>query len=742
MAPPSTAKPRLTPNRQRRRRVREHDACGIGFVADAQGRTSRDIVRLALDGLANVKHRGALAADSRSGDGSGVLLPIPRRIFGEDVGVLSLFVRDDDPVTAVSTAAADEKIDIVEWRSPPTDDTVLGAQAAASQPTFRQVVFKGDGDERSAYRLRRRFDAMGLDSYVASCSYRTILYKSLAAADRIADFYGDLADERCEASFVIFHQRFSTNTLPSWERAQPFRMTCHNGEINAIAGNENRMRARGVLGTEEVGLGPEELFRPVLDYDTSDSAELDNAVELLTRGGRDVRHAMAMLIPDAWENLRDADPEIHGFHAYHSALVEPWDGPAGVIFTDGVGVGACLDRNGLRPLRWHVCEDGTVVACSEAGAVDVGGRGKVRRGRLGPGQMIFVDPTRGVQFEDEVKERLAAGGPYAKWSADGFRSFGAGRHVLEVPDDLELRQIAHGYTREELAMVLKPMLNDAKEPVFSMGDDSPLPPMAARARPIHHFFKQRFAQVTNPPIDPLRESFVMSLRTLLGPRSPILTEHADATRLLELPTFLLYPSGVEALLTDSSNPFPTAVVDATFLSDYGPDGLQQAVLRIGDEVEAAVRSGVGIVVIDDRGVDADRAPVPSLLAIGVGHHRLIAAGLRDAVSLISVSDDARDVHYLACLLGYGADAICPRLALETVALEADESDDAPLSPEAQTNFLARGGGRRAQDSLEDGHQHYRLLPRRPDLRGARTGPGGHRSLLRGDGLCHRRTRLA
>ncbi len=678
----------------------ERDACGIGFVADAAGRPSHSILTAATDGLACVKHRGAVAADSKTADGSGLLVPIPPAIFGEGQGVVVLFVRGDLELTkkAVEAAAVEESIAVVDWRVPPTDESHLGRQAVQSRPVIVQALLErpegpgnGAAAERTAYRLRRRIAATTEDCYVASCSFRTVVYKGLVAADALSLFYLDLADERFAVSFAVFHQRFSTNTLPTWERAQPFRTLCHNGEINAIAGNINGMRARSVLGTEQVGLGPEELFRPVIDDYDSDSGQLDSAVELLTRGGRDIRHAVAMLVPEAWEGARDLDPAVRGFFRYHSCLMEPWDGPAGLVFTDGLGVGAALDRNGLRPLRYAICEDGLVVCCSEAGAVDVHGHGAVTRGRLGPGQMLFVDPSRGVLLDDECKERLAAGGPYARWAADGLRPMNPGEPVSTTPDPVELERqhVMHGYTDEELRLVLKPMAQNAKEPTYSMGDDTPLPHLATRPRPIHHFLRQRFAQVTNPPIDHLRERLVMSLRTLLGPRSPLLSERPDAARLISLDTFFLYPTAVEQLRDPDNCPFGCQTLDATFAVEEGPAGLRSAVERLGEEAERAVRQdGIGLLVIDAAAAGADRAPVPSLLATGAVHNRLVSAGLRNRTSLVVISDDARDTHSAAALLGYGADAICPRLALLTVAADADASDDDLSSPEAQESLQA------------------------------------------------------
>ncbi|HUP70550.1 MAG TPA: glutamate synthase large subunit [Acidimicrobiales bacterium] len=674
----------------------ERDACGIGFVADAQGRSSRAVVQAALDGLSCVIHRGAVAADARTADGSGLLVPIPAAIFGEGRGVAMLFVRGDDPRPAVERAAKEEGLEVVEWRTPPTDDVALGDVARRTCPEILQAVLAPASPdspnlEAAAFRLRRRIDAEVAGTYVASCSFRTVVYKGLVAADLLSQFFLDLADERFVAPFTVFHQRFSTNTLPTWERAQPFRALCHNGEINAIAGNVNRMRARSVLGTEAAGLGPEELFHPVLADGESDSGQLDSAVELLVQGGRDIRHAVAMLVPEAWEGARDLDPAVQGFFRYHACLVEPWDGPAGLIFTDGLGVGAALDRNGLRPLRYAICEDGLVVCCSEAGAVDISGHGSVRRGRLGPGEMLFVDPTRGVVLDRECKERLAALGPYGRWAADGLRKVSNGRPVQEPPaaDELARRQAAHGYTTEELRMVLKPMTTDAKEPVFSMGDDTPLPLMADRPRPIHHYLKQRFAQVTNPPIDHLRERLVMSLRTLIGPRRPLLTETAEAARLISLSSFFLYPSAIEVLADEEHGDFGSARLDASFPVGDGAAGLEAAVGRLCDEAEHVVRSGKAVLVIDNGSASIGRVPVPALLAAGAIHHRLGDCGLREAASLIVAADDARDVHYVACLLGYGADAVCPRLALFSVAAEADATEDSDmLSPDAQERYHA------------------------------------------------------
>ena len=682
------------PSRQPWRPSRERDACGIGFVADAQGRPSRQIIQAALNGLACVIHRGAVASDAKTGDGAGLMLPIPTALFGPGHGVANLFVRGDDPRARIEELAALEGFTVEGWREPPTDETQLGDRARSSRPQFLQAILATEathGFERSSFRLRRRIatDADLAGVYVVSCSFRTIVYKGLVAANALPAFYLDLDNPEVVGHFAMFHQRFSTNTLPTWERAQPFRTLCHNGEINAIAGNVGRMRARAVLGTVDARLGEEELFHPVLDPADSDSGQLDSAVELLMRGGRDIRHAVAMLIPEAWEGARDLDPEVRSFYRYHASLVEPWDGPAGLIFSDGLGVGASLDRNGLRPMRYAICEDGLVAACSEAGAIDVHGHGAVRRGRLGPGQMLFVDPSRGVLEDHDCKERIAAGAAYGQWAAAGLRPAASGEPVQETPDSVSLvrRQATHGYTVEELRMMVKPMATDAKEPTFAMGDDTPLPPLAGHPRPIHHYLRQRFAQVTNPAIDHLRERLVMSLRTLLGPRHPLLVEAPEAAQLVELDSFFLFPTAVAALTRADTAPFPAIRLDATFPAAEGAAGLRQAIDQLCVEAERAVALRAGLLLIDNSAVSATKVPVPSILATGAIHHYLIERGVRMQASLIVAADDIRDTHGVACLLGCGADAVCPQLALETVAADTDASEDSDLSaPEAQERF--------------------------------------------------------
>ena len=521
----------------------ERDACGIGFVARSDGTSDREVVELLLDGLCRVRHRGATSADGKTGDGAGLLFPIPRSLVpSPDAGLAMVFIRDEASRGAIETACRDEGIEPLGWRVVPTDDAALGNEARESAPKIEQLVLArpaGADDQEAewaAYRARRRAERLG-GAYIASLSFRLVTYKALCAADQLGHFYTDLTDPKLTAPHGVFHQRFSTNTTPSWERAQPFRMLCHNGEINAIQGNVNWMRAReGNFGSQD-----DELYHPVLDESGSDSAMLDNALEFLVHGSRDVRHAAEMLIPPAWERDEELEPAVRSFFRFHASLIEPWDGPAGVVFTDGRTVGASLDRNGLRPLRLSIADDGFVACTSEAGSVPLVGHGAIRRLKLGPGQIVAIDPERGVQLDADVKRDLARRAPYGRWLEEGLVEGSAGEPV-EAPDrDLTPEQVLYGYTREELTMFLRPIAGQGHDPTYSMGDDTALPPLAGRSRPLYHYFKQRFAQVTNPPIDHLRERFAMSTRVVLGSRAPLFSDGADVAGGIELDSFFLFP---------------------------------------------------------------------------------------------------------------------------------------------------------------------------------------------------------
>ncbi len=662
----------------------ERDACGIGFVADAGGGASREILDAVLEALSRVRHRGAFSADRKTADGAGVILPLTSYLAPDGAGIAMIFSRGDGSREAVEAACRAEGVEVAGWREVPVDTEALGPYAAELMPTIEQAVLgrpaglDDDEAEMRAYRARRRAErgreADGESLYVVSCSFRTVTYKALCAADELAHFYPDLRDPSHAVPFGVFHQRFSTNTLPSWERAQPFRVLCHNGEINAVQGNMNWMRAReGRFGSAD-----DELLHPVLDESGSDSAMLDNALELLVRGGRDIHHAITMLVPPVWFGDEEMEPAVRDFYRYHSGLIEPWDGPAGLVFTDGRVVGAALDRNGLRPLRLAVCEDGLVVCSSEAGAVDLAGRGAVRRGKLGPGQLLSVDPDRGVEYDGEIKRRLAARQAYGTWLADGLVAGSTGEPIAPPEEDLTPRQVLFGYTREELMQIFRPIASHAHEPTYSMGDDSALTPLANRARPLYAYFRQQFAQVTNPPIDHLRERYVFSLRTLLGDRSPILVEGPEAAHGVELESFLLFPDALAHL--------GFTRLDSTLSPD---ETLAEGCARLADAAEAAIRGGGGMLLVTDEAAGPDRPPIPSLLAAGTVHQRLVETGLRTYATLLVESDEPREVHHFACLLGYGAEVICPRLALETLAsmAAADKiGGDHPSPPEAQVRF--------------------------------------------------------
>ncbi|MCZ7589422.1 MAG: hypothetical protein M5U27_11350 [Gaiella sp.] len=659
----------------------ERDACGIGLVADARGRASRELLDRALAGLAAVSHRGAWAADGVTGDGAGLLLPLHAAVTGVDgAGLAMCFLREPWLRGTVEEACRAEGLEPFGWRDVPTDVAALGSSATASMPRVAQLVLAPCAEpdaELRAHRARRRAERVE-GVYIASLSFRTVTYKALCAATQLQSFYPDLANPAWNVSWAVFHQRFSTNTEPSWERAQPFRLLGHNGEINTIEGNVGWMEAR----ERARGLDPE--LAAALDRAGSDSALLDNALELLVRRGLDVREAVTMLVPPAWQNDPRIDDRQRAMHRYHAMLGEPWDGPAGLVFSDGIVCGAALDRNGLRPLRVAVCEDGLVAVCSEAGAIPLPDGVAVRRARLGPGQLLSLDPRRGLLFDGELKRELASRKPYGAWVESSVRFVARGEPLAPPEGDLAARHALHGYTREELSLMLRPIAQTGHDPVYSMGDDAPIAPLAGRARPLASYFRQRFAQVTNPAIDHYRERTMMSVATLVGARAPLDAE-GPLPPLAVLPSFLVTPDGLAAL-----EPHET---DATFTAD---EGLAAAVERVAEDAAALAQAGATAVCLTDAAAGGDRAPVPSLLAVAAVHERLVERGLRTACSLLVSSDEARDTHMVATLIGYGADVVCPRLALETVARLA-ESDkvggDRPSPAAAQARLLR---------SLEDG----------------------------------------
>jgi glutamate synthase (ferredoxin) len=696
----------------------ERDSCGVGFIADLNGRPTHRLVRQAVVALTNLTHRGAVSSDGLSGDGAGILSQIPHRRFcrelqgkqdrlqhASDLGVgVFFFPGQDERQRALCQEIVEEYLsqsglEVLRWRDVPTDPEALGQKARATCPWIRQVLvappagLKGLAYERLLYLTRRRIEkrvrALGIrDFFVPSFSHRTIVYKGLMVAPQLDRFYQDLADPEFESAIVVFHQRYSTNTFPQWALAQPFRFLAHNGEINTLEGNTNWMRAREPeLYSAIWGDSLKELL-PVVDLHGSDSLRLDNVFELLVLSGRDPLHAMCMLIPEAYQQAGEhMDDELHGFYEYHALLMEPWDGPAAIAFTDGQLAAAVLDRNGLRPMRYWVLEDGWVVAGSEAGLIPAPDDQIVEKGRLGPGKILAVDVVEHrLLREEEIKKALASRRPYRAWV----------KHHLIRPHELQVKpatasdwfsepagemlirkQLAFGYGLEDIERILLPMCLESKEPVGSMGDDTPVAVLSEKPQLLYRYFKQKFAQVTNPPIDPLRERVVMSLNTAVGPRGCLLDEHEEAARLIKFPSPIISEKELNWLRHLDDPRFRSRTLQARFPVREGASGLEPAVEQLCREAERAVDEGCSLVILSDREVDAEHAPIPMLLATAAVHHHLIGVGKRMRASILCEVGDAREDHHFACLIGYGAALICPYLAFATVASLAEKHDITP-----------------------------------------------------------------
>jgi len=686
----------------------ERDACGVGFIAHAGGRRSHDILAYGLQALTNLAHRGAVSADGKTGDGAGVLTQVPHRLFrrelegrgiqlerDRDLGVGVFFAANDAPYERIYALIRDEiarsPLRRLMWRDPPLDDDALGADARARRPMMRQVLLakpewqSDDAFERSLYltrkRIQRRLAEAGLGrAYVCSLSSRTISYKGLMAADQLPAFYLDLADPDYETAITVFHQRYSTNTLPRWSLAQPFRMLGHNGEINTLQGNVNFMRAREPrLSSHLWGPDVRELL-PVIEPGGSDSAALDNALELLTLSGRDLLHALLMLVPQAFERDSEVDDDLRGFYEYHSTLMEPWDGPSALAISDGRYAVAGLDRNGLRPQRYWLTSDDLVIVASEAGVLPVEDDRVIERGRLGPGRLLAVDTLEGRILHDaEIKERYAKRRPYREWverhavelvipAAAGAAAVAGATETAADAEPLagaELRrhQVLFGYSNEDYDRIFQPMAIGADLPLGSMGDDTPLAVLSHQPQQIYRYFKQRFAQVTNPPIDPLRERLVMSLGTVLGPRASVLEEEPEAARVARFPGPLIDAATLAALKEQKA--LRSAVLECTFRVADGPVGLARALEELADGAQDEVESGVSVLILSDRTVGAELAPVPMLLAVGAVHHRLLLVGRRTRAAIVCDTGEPREDHHYACLIGYGAALIHPYLALAT-----------------------------------------------------------------------------
>jgi glutamate synthase (ferredoxin) len=716
---------------------REHDACGTGFVARASGERSHDIVRKALTALGRVAHRGAASMDN-SGDGAGLLTQIPSRLLhresfridggltpGQPFAVGMLFLPTEPTALAAAVSVVEEALragglPVHGWREVPIEVAALGPLARASCPAIRQVLVgppagatpDEDGWERTLYLARRDMEReaerRGLAQFfVCSLSCRTIVYKALLTGAQLPVFFHDLRYPEFESAFAVFHQRYSTNTLPSWDLAQPFRLLAHNGEINTLWGNRNAMAAREADLISPVWGEDVRRLLPVIWPGGSDSAGLDNTMELLVRSGRDPLHTIMMLIPQAWEQYDDVETAIRDFYRFHAHLTEPWDGPAALAFSDGLVVGAATDRNGLRPCRYVVTRDQLVVAGSEVGLVDLEPRDVVESGRLGPCEFIAVDLVgRSVLRNMDVKRRVASRQPYGEWCRDHMRVLptGAGHPPSPVSAVERTRhQTAFGYGQEDLRFVLQAMGGTGQDPVWSMGDDAPIPPLGTEPC-IYDFIRQRFAQVTNPPIDSLRESVVMSLRMHLGRHGSLLVEHPELAAVLRVDHPVLLQEEMAALRHVPG--FPCVTLHARWPVAEGTAGLERALTRLAEEAEAAAREGTRILVLSDREAGPEHAPVPMLLALGAVRRHLMDRGLRMSLGLVAETGDAWDIHHFAALIGYGCEAVHPWLALESVGAIFAATDepttlgrarerarrydngDSPTPAEAQERFRA------------------------------------------------------
>ena len=683
----------------------EHDGCGIALVAKLWGEASHAVVEKALEALENMEHRGAEGADPNTGDGAGILLQIPDAfmrgaVSGIDLppagryGIGVCYLPGDperrrafEQLIDQTVAAEGQKV--LWWRDVPVDDRHVGETARLSAPVIRQVIIEAGDDiedqgafERKLYVIRRVVErAAGTELALPSFSSRTIVYKGMLTAPQLPRFFPDLRDPRVASRLALVHSRFSTNTFPSWELAHPYRMIAHNGEVNTLRGNVNWMRAReSQLASELFGddLGK---VLPVVRSGGSDSATLDNVLELLVLSGRSIAHAMMMMIPEAYRTRTDIDPDVKGFYDFHSCLMEPWDGPAAVAFTDGRLAGAVLDRNGLRPGRWVQDTEGYVVLASETGVITVAPEHVQRKGRLAPGKLFLLDLEEGRIVEDEeVKRRVARRKPYGEWYE---RSVVAIDDLPEreprVPrvEPLRSKQLAFGYSQEDLRMIIAPMASNGEEPVASMGNDAALAVMSDRQPPLFSYFKQLFAQVTNPPVDPLRESVVMSLQTGVGAEVNLLAETPEQAHQLVMTQPILRNEQLEKLRQVSHEIFDAATLDITWPIEDGPDGMERRLDALCQEASSQVEHRANILILSDRNLGPERVAMPSLLAVAAVHHHLVRAGTRLRTGLVVESGEPRDIHHMATLIGYGASAINPYLMFESL----DELADRSLLPE-------------------------------------------------------------
>ncbi len=702
----------------------EHDACGVAFVATLRGTPGRDIVDAGLTALANLAHRGAVGAEEDTGDGAGILLQVPDAFLRAvlpfslpepghyAVGMAMLpggqgaSAERATAVAAVERIAAEEGLHVLGWREVPVDPLVVGPTARAAMPALRQLLVAdaagtrhGIALDRLAYRLRKRAEhEVGV--YFASLSARTLVYKGMLTTAQLAPFFPDLTDPRLVSTLALVHSRFSTNTFPSWPLAQPFRLVAHNGEINTVRGNRNWMAAREGVASSEL-LGDLEPLLPICPPDASDSASFDEVLELLHLAGRSLPHAVLMMIPEAWQNHPDMDPARRAFYEYHGAIMEPWDGPAAMAFTDGTLVGAVLDRNGLRPARYWVTTEGLVVLASESGVLDLDPATVTRKGRLEPGRMFLVDTAAGtIVDDDELKAELAAAQPYADWLAEHtlhLADLPEREHVRHSRSSVVRRQQVFGYTEEELRIVLAPMAQTGVEALGSMGTDTPVAVLSSRPRLLFDYFTQQFAQVTNPPLDAIREELVTSLGGAIGPEPNLLAEIPEHVRKLVLPFPTIDNDQLAKIVHIGSaragGGLRSVVISGLYPVAGGGAALEQRLEEIFAEVDAAIENGVSFIVLSDRHSTATLAPIPSLLLTAAVHHHTLRRRARTKISLLVEAGDVREVHHVALLIGYGAAAVNPYLAMESAEELVHAGAVTGVTPEEAVRNVIRALGK-------------------------------------------------
>ncbi|MBL0224201.1 MAG: glutamate synthase large subunit [Geobacteraceae bacterium] len=680
----------------------EHDACGVGFVVNMKGSKSHEIVQQALTVLVNLDHRGACGCEPNTGDGAGILIQMPDTFLHKACALLGMklpepsyygvgmvFTSPNAPERnsarhILEKILREEGVEIIGWRNVPTDNSSLGETAKAGEPQVRQLFLKRPDDcadeqafNRKLYVINQRATSeirrAGVDEYwyVSSMSTRTIIYKGMLMPVQVDRYYPDLRDPDMSSAIALVHSRFSTNTFPSWDRAHPYHFLAHNGEINTLRGNVNWMNAR--QSHFESGLFGDDIKKtlPIINTNGSDSAMFDNCLELLVMGGRSLPHAVMMMVPEPWESHKTMSPEKKAFYEYHSCLMEPWDGPAAVAFTDGRSIGAVLDRNGLRPSRYYITSDDLVIMASEAGVLPVDPSKVVKKGRLQPGCMFLVDTEQGrIIPDEEIKRELAETHPYAQWLEENHIDLEDLPYApdMPLPDTTTLiqRQQAFGYTYEDQRAVLAPMALDGMQPLGSMGTDTPLAVLSSQNQLLYNYFKQLFAQVTNPPIDPIREEIVTSTATLIGSEANLLEPTAASARMIKLDHPLLCNQELEKLRRIDRPGFKSATLPLLFPAAKGARAMEKALKALFAAADSAIKGGSNILILSDRGVDREHAAIPALLAASGLHHHLVKSGTRTLVSLVLESGEPREVHHFAVLLGYGVDAINPYLAFESL----------------------------------------------------------------------------